>query len=186
MISHDPVPARSSVMPAPKSESFPTPFKPKLCNEIDHLGAYSFSPTSQMGYPSTLHTRENLASTDNISTPRICNKICNKIRTNETTTRIATRDSSSDLGGGGIIFPIHENSTIILVKAGSQLLSSSPPSDGCHVQRNEFSSSTNGRIIRDSRIGRSSQGIFKEAKERSRRNPGRERRFSYILHPSLC
>lgn len=101
MISHDPVPARSSVMPAPKSESFPTPFKPKLCNEIDHLGAYSFSPTSQMGYPSTLHTRENLASTDNISTPRICNKICNKIRTNETTTRIATRDSS----WRGIIFP---------------------------------------------------------------------------------
>lgn len=48
-ISYSSIPARSSVMPAPSWQDLIrfVPFNPKLCNEIDHLGAYSFNPTSR-------------------------------------------------------------------------------------------------------------------------------------------
>lgn len=202
-ISYDPAPARSSVMPAPsaaKSESFPTPpprpFKPKLCNEIDHLGAYSFSPTSRWA-TLQLCTRERTTSplvshlAIRFSNPRICNKICNEMKR-----LLSIRHVSPSWRGRRIIFSTtisHSPSPRISIwrylwnQDGEGIHSLSPPLPlpPNHVQRNVFEFEQTGGSL-GIRLGahRSSRGII-QGGEASRRNPD-ERHFSYILHPSLC
>lgn len=154
-ISYDPAPARSSVMPAPsaaKSESFstpPSPFKPKLCNEIDHLGAYSFSPTSRWA-TLQLCTRERTTSplvshlAIRFSNPRICNKICNEMKRNPLySPRFAILKGEEDnFFHHNFPFPQAEDLYLtILVESGRRRHPLPPPLSPPTTYRGMFSSS---------------------------------------------